>query len=206
MLIRKHLKVLLTLVALSLLALHLLFPRVTLDGLAVVLLILCVLPWVTDLVKSVEVPGLKIELRDLQVATEKVVPAAAIDTEKLGGEVSSALVGRATANAQTVDRLRQIAQSDANLALVGAGIEIEKRLRQLAAPFSIDAQARSFGALLRSVETSNLIPGEVLAGIRDLVALRNRAVHGAEVSPEAASWVLENLETVLDRLDQYAQG
>jgi len=65
-----------TLVILGLAALHVLLPDLRIDGTAIALLALGLVPWLAPLLKSVELPGgVKIELRELEKAQEKAAQA-----------------------------------------------------------------------------------------------------------------------------------
>ena len=52
--------------------LHLLRPELKIDNPMVILLVICMLPWVQPLIKTVELLGVKLELQDLK---EKVADA-----------------------------------------------------------------------------------------------------------------------------------
>jgi hypothetical protein len=111
-----------------------------------------------------------------------------------------------TPNQQVVERLKEVAANDGNLALVGAGIELEKRLLQLAEMRGLNTERVSLGQLLREIKRAKLLPSELITGLRDLVALRNRAAHGAPVSLEAADWVLDMLPSMLETIDRFSQN
>lgn len=98
--------------------------------------------------------------------------------------------------------MRQLAQEDPNLTLVGFRIEIERRLHALAAKHDLATHHKSAGQLLRVLQTRNLIPPKMASGLADLLALGNQAAHGAEVSSNAARWVLDVAPEVLDELDR----
>jgi hypothetical protein len=100
-----------------------------------------------------------------------------------------------------VERLASVAASDGNLALVGAGIEIEKRLRDLAEGAGLDASSRSATYLLAELVRADAIPPAVASGLRDLIALRNKAAHGVPVTEGAARWALDELPIILRTLD-----
>ena len=60
------LRILVSFFAFTLVAVHIWKPELKIDSISGVLLVVCALPWVQPLIKTVELPGLKIELRDLQ--------------------------------------------------------------------------------------------------------------------------------------------
>src|ERR1035437_2591948 len=66
------LRIVVSTLALLIAGLHVLWPDVKIDSIAVVLFVISAVPWLQPLVKTVEVPGLKLELQDLK---EKVAEA-----------------------------------------------------------------------------------------------------------------------------------
>lgn len=100
--------------------------------------------------------------------------------------------------------LKEVARSDANLALVGFRIEIERRLRRLAAQRGIDAEGRSALAIMRELRRAELLPPNVAGGLEELIAFGNRAAHGLTVDDDAAQWVLDVGPSILAILDHLA--
>ena len=169
---------------------HLIWPDVKVDLATLVLLVVAILPWLADVIRSVELPGgFKIELQDVKAATEKVT----------GGKVTSQPAQPPMGG--DIQFLREIAGSDPNLALVGLRIEIERRLAQLAELAQIPATRRSAGVLLRDLMAREQIDRQTAAGLGDLIALGNQAAHGAEVSSTAAAWALDTSPLILEMLD-----
>jgi hypothetical protein len=75
------------------------------------------------------------------------------------------------------------------LALVGLRIELEKRLRALAELNRIEYWDRkSLGRLVRELGEREVLPQTATGPLLDLVAIGNRAAHGAEVTEDAAKW------------------
>lgn len=196
-------------VALALVIVHNLFPSLKADTATVVFLVLMVLPWFAEVVKSLELPGgFKIELRDVKEAAAKVlagphVVGAEAHVTAIGSIKAEGVIG--TPAEQTAQRLQEVAAKDPNLALVGARIEIEKRLLDIAAHLSIDLSRRSAGVILQQLQRQGAVPSDVAAGLRDLIALGNQAAHGASVDPSAADWVVDVLPDILSTLDRLGQ-
>jgi len=94
---------------------------------------------------------------------------------------------------------------DPNLALVRVRIESEKRLNLLSEMNNIDPN-RPLRYKLQDLERQKVIPGEVASGLHDLVSMGNKAAHGAEVSPDAASWVLNVGPEIISILDEIIDG
>ena len=67
------LKALISGVALSLAAVHLLVPSIAIDTITLILLVIAALPWFVHYVKAFEIPGVvKITLPDAKAVTDKI--------------------------------------------------------------------------------------------------------------------------------------
>ncbi len=184
---------------------HFVSPHFSLDTTYIVALVLAVIPWLAPIVKSVELPGgFKIEVRDIKEATDKVNAATEPAVQTLANERQR--IAHPIEPADAFTTIRQLATTDPNLALVGFRIELERRLAALAQRRGIETQRRSAGQLLRELRLREAIPGSIASGLSELLALGNQAAHGAEVSTDAARWMLEVGPTVLAILDDTIQG
>ena len=97
--------------------------------------------------------------------------------------------------------LRNIANIDPNLALVGFRIEVEKRIREIALSNNIGEDRTPIYPIIRLLVNNNVISEQIASGLSELVLLGNQAAHGAKVSSEAATWVLEVGPSILEQLD-----
>lgn len=182
---------------------HLVFPQISIDLITLALLVAGIAPWLAPVVKSVEMPGgFKIELQDVKQATDKV-SAGAVE-----GGVSAPSSGVAADRLQkeeaAVQQLRSISEQDPNLALVGLRIELEKRLASLAQEAGVSTEGRAAGWYLRELRRREALPAQLVSGLSDLIALGNRAAHGADVSGDAAAWALDLAPVVFSALDGYS--
>ena len=84
-----------------------------------------------------------------------------------------------------------LAEEDPNLALAALRIEIEKRLRAIAASQGIREDARGLISLIRGLRKVEAISSQDESVIRDLIGLLNNAVHGAEVDERSAEWAID---------------
>ncbi len=205
------LRILITVAAAAALIAHFVWPDLEADATTIALVALALFPWLKSIIRSIELPGgVKIELAEAKAVTKKITQSPRkIDLE---GKIE-AKTPTLNANLQVVsrseaiaDRIRFITAGDPNLALVAVGIEIEKKLRELAAQNNIDTQRASLGILLNKLEDADALPTDVTSGLRDIIGLRNQAAHGAEVSVEAAEWVLDTFPSVLAVLDGIPEG
>jgi hypothetical protein len=197
-------KVLVTLVFVSLEVAHRVFPSVKLDAIDWALLVAATLPWILKYLRGFEIPGIvKIDLAETKAATDKVTRAELSSGHiNFEGHPPRVSIGVGT---RQLSNLRPIYDTDPNLALVGFRIEVEKRLRDLAAARQISDDKMPLQRLLREMIDRRFIPPEIASGIMELIALGNRAAHGVTVSPDAAAWLLDVGPDVLLRLDSLLQ-
>src|SRR5712691_13469752 len=131
----KGLRQVVTLGALAIALVHLLWPTLAIDAITLALLVIALLPWLAPIFKSLEFPGgWKVEFQDLQKAAERAEKAGLLAPQP---ELPSAEF-----------TFQQVAESDPNLALAGLRIEIEKRLASLADKHGIERRGRGLGQLL----------------------------------------------------------
>lgn len=171
----------LSLVLLALYGAHLL-GAIALDLFLPMILALLAILWfapnMIDYIETIEIGGNKLTLRDLKKDEVKL--------EKSGLLSEEAVV-------ELEPLYLQVASTDPNLALAGLRIEIEKELRLLAREYDV---VRTYdrsptGSLTTSLVRAEILSSEESNAIRDLLGTLNAAVHGAEVSHEAAEWAFE---------------
>ena len=194
-------QILITVTMLFLAGMHVLFPDLKIDSATLILLVLAVIPWLLPIVKSVELPGgFKIELQDVKAATQKVTKSAVNMCGRIS--VRSAMTGRLTVlPSDSVETLKSVGERDPGLAMVGFRIELEKRLRRLAAQEGFRHEGQSLHSLLHEMCAKDILPKEFTEGLSELIALGNQAAHGAEVSPDAAEWLFETAPGILKAID-----
>jgi hypothetical protein len=172
--------------ALLAIAVRLVWPDLKIDAISLGLALVGVLPWLSPLIKSAEIPGLgRIEFQDVKSAAESVVP-------------EQAEPGRAKVSAER--REPEISDEDPNLALVELRIEIEKRLRAIAEAAGI-ARGLPLQHVTVMLQQTEVLPPAVASGLRDLIELGNQAAHGADVSRAAARFAKYRGPEVLAILD-----
>lgn len=183
--------------------LHVMFPKLAIDSIAVVLLFVAALPWLLPLIKSFEAPGgWKIELRDIKKIELRAEGAGLLPQQPLNPE--GALFQSAAPSSETY-MFQELAEKDPNLALASLRIEIEKRLRKIAEQNQILTDRISVGGLLGVLNTRNLISQEARSVLSDMIHLLNGAVHGAEVDKNAAQWAIGFGPRLLASLDERAR-
>ncbi len=202
----RRLKIIMSMIALVLALLHQFVPTAKIDATTLILIAVAILPWILNYIKGFEIPGVvKIDLIDAKAATDKVTRTV---QPGVGG---IAITGHAPTvkvepRPDSFASLRTVYESDANLALVGFRIEVEKRIRELARANGLGNDRDTLQRLIRDLTNRGVIPPDAGSGLMEMIALGNRAAHGAEVSAEAAAWVLDVGPSILLQLDTLTKG
>lgn len=178
-----------TLCALLIALMHLIWPMLTIDAITVTLLFIALVPWLAPLFKSLELPGgWKIEFQDFERARTKA--------DKAG------LLARVNVvRPQKKYSFQIVAKEDPKLALAGLRIEIEKRLNEIAESNGLQAEKTGVGKLLRILGEKELLSQEQRSVLADMVGLLNAAVHGGEIDERATEWALDVGPRLLDALE-----
>src|SRR5690349_9525540 len=167
-----------TLGALAIALAHIVFPRLAIDAVALVLIVVAVVPWLAPLFKSVQIPGgWKVEFQELQDVAAKAGDAG--------------LLSHAPPAVEAEYAFQSVADRDPNLALAGLRIELEKRLVRLAEANGIGTAMQGMGRLLHSLASRGILSEDEESVLSDLVHLLNAAVHGASVDPRATEWAMD---------------
>lgn len=182
-------KLAVSLLAIAGLLIRIIYPGLNIDAVALGFLVIAVLPWFSDLIKSVEIPGFgKVELRDLQDAEGKIIPKASVSLKYLVPDEAPPP--------------KHEAQPDS--ALVGLRISIEEKLRVLAEKNSISPNG-SLEKLAFDLRQIGVLSHGQYTGLNELITSGNIAVHGGKVSPEAEHWARKIGPVILAVLGQLAE-
>lgn len=196
------LRLVVTLAALALALVHILFPGVAIDGVALGLIVIAIVPWLAPLFRSLELPGgWKVEFRDLQK-----VAAKADDAGLLARPATATRAAGAAPEAAAEYAFQSVAERDPNLALAGLRIELEKRLVELCRQHGIGTAMQGMGRLLRELAKVGVLNGDEEAVLADLVQMLNAAVHGAEVDPRATQWAMDVGPQLILALEEKLHG
>ena len=90
--------------------------------------------------------------------------------------------------------------ADANLALVALRIEIERRLRAIAARHGIN-DSLPLTRLFRELYRQEILTEAVFGSLEQIVNAGNRAAHGATVEPTVQQWALDSGAQIIAALD-----
>ncbi len=184
------LKIIMSLVALGIAISRFWFPNLPIDATTIALLLLALIPWLSQIFSSVELPGgWKFVFRELQKTGERAVQA---------GLVPSTL----SPKDEQRYSFQMVGAEDPNLALAGLRIEIEKRLKRLAEKNDIGSRMQGIGSLLNSLSQRELLSQQERSIIADMIGLLNQAVHGAKVDRQSALWAIDFGAKLLKSLDE----
>lgn len=174
-------------IALLLILVHIVWPHLAIDGITIGLLILAIVPWLSPLFKSIQFPGgVKIEYQDLE-KTEKQMKHAGLFPKK---------------HARSTKQFDFLPSpyDDPSIALAWLRIEIEKRFRGLIQEKKLSEE----GGLKRNLIVlfqNGILSEEEKNALFDLVEILSSAMHGVIVDPSAAEWAVEVGPLVLRGLD-----
>lgn len=155
------------------------------DLVDLVLLGVFLLPWLPALVRRLDFPGGRVDFAGVSEAAAKVTQRS-----------------QSRPDEGSVKPFPELAYDDANLALVALRIELERRLRRLAAQHSISAD-QSLRRLFRKLQQQEVLEDPILSGLEELIMFGNRAAHGADVDPRAVSWAQDMGPRVIAVLDKH---
>lgn len=170
------------------LILHTVEPESNVDATTLGLLGLLIAVWCLPLAKSVTLPGgAKIDLRDSSLKV-------AIDSRR-SLEVTQPTIRTAGTNLENT--WQRLLSSDRNLALAGLRIEIERLLREMGKRTGLSDDRIAMGSLVARLAESGTLSDSEQRLIQSVLSVCNRAVHGANVTPEAAALTADLGDTVV---------
>lgn len=176
--VQMWLKGLISLICLVFILLHMFCPKITIDNITIIALILGFIPWLSDLFKEIEMPGgWKIKFND-QKRLEKQFSDTGLDVEL-------------TDKDENKYSFQYIGKTDMNLALAGLRIEIEKKLREIAEKKNISTEMQGIGRLIGILYEKKLIEFEEKSLISDMIGMLNGAVHGKNIDEESFDWAMD---------------
>lgn len=169
---------------------HLLYPQIAIDGVTITLFVIVVIPWLSPLFKSLELPGgLKVEFQELLKVGQDIKKAGLLAPEadiRKGHEYI----------------FQSIIKEDINLGLAALRIEIEKRLKKIADSRGVAPHhQQGIRTLIHILTANNWLNRDMSIALLDLIGLLNNAVHGANVDPRAVEWALDKGPRILKGLD-----
>jgi hypothetical protein len=184
------LKIIVSLSALVGILIHAIFPNFRIDIITIGLFLIGIIPWLSSLIDSFELPGgWKLKFAQLEETRKRA--------EKVG-----LISGDTTKNDSKPYTFQMIGNNDPNLALAGLRIEIERRLIQLAENNNIGTNMQGAGRLLQMLSGRDLVGNEEKSVLIDMITLLNSAVHGARIDARSYSWAMQYGPEILNSLDE----
>jgi hypothetical protein len=185
-------RVIFTCVMLLVLTVHLLFPQIRIDTLALTFLFFSFIPWIFPFFRSVELPGgVRIELRELKEIQKQMAEIGLLKKRKKGRKKYS---------------FESISAQDPSLALIGLRIELERILRSIAQANGLKERKKNIQKLTLSLSRADAITTEEQLVIHDLLSLLDPVARGAFVDVQVFQWamttgvaILESLETKVEQ-------
>lgn len=162
------------------------FPQLRIDTIDIILVILILLPWLSGLIKEIEVPGFgKIGFQDVISAGDKIIQNTFSNLDNY--------------NELELNSVSDLSNNPNTLFII-VRIQIENRIRQIAEINKIPTSL-SVIRLINELVDREVIKQSMGNGLIDFINLGNKAAQGAKVDPSAAIWVKENASRIFKSLD-----
>lgn len=189
-------KIIISILFISLLFVRLFVPQIKIDSLSVILLVLAIVPWFIQYIKSLEIKGFgKVELFDKyqKKSIEQSVEEIGI-TSKPNSKITNAYL------------FYELRYQDPKLAMAGLRIELESTLSKLITQKGVQDNSR-YSSIQRKSEIllkNKIISPKEYALIRDIVGILNKAVHGQidKYYSTDFDWVFDIGLSLLDTLNE----
>jgi hypothetical protein len=179
--------------ACALLVVHLIWPGLKIDAIALTLFAIAIVPWLGSLFKSLELPGgWKFEFKDFAKAVTNAEASGLIKPTKASLE----------SEFQFDPTYSALLDSYPKMAVISLRADIEKRLRALADHNKIPDKKQSATTLVNQLEKRNVLTGQEGEALREILKSLNPVVHGAEISPADAKQVVKSGSQLINSLDQ----
>lgn len=184
------LNIAISILCISLLVIHALFPNIVIDNVTLGLIIIIIFIWMAPLISSIKLPGgtelaFKEKVKKLEKISEGSEDLKAVFTVKQPPYV------------WITDP-----KSDPNLALAGLRIEIEKKVREIIKKNGIASEKQSLRGMVRLLYENQIVPHNEYEILYSIIDIGNKAVHGEKVDLETAYRILNIGEKVLFYLDK----
>lgn len=181
-------KIIISILAIAAIIVHAVFPGFKIDIITLGLFVLALLPWLSSVIESFELPGgWKLKFQALEETAKRAERAGLISKDVTDSDQYS---------------FQMIEETDPNLALAGLRIEIERRLKVLAEKNGIGTRMQGLGRLLQMLSDRGLIGNEEKSVLLDMTALLNSAVHGAKIDNRSYRWAIDFGPGIIKGLDQ----
>jgi hypothetical protein len=189
----KKIQISITLTALLVAIVHIIWPTLKIDSITLTLIIIAIAPWLAPLIKSLELPGgLKFEFKELE-RVEMAAKAAGLINDK-------------PTHLNKDYAFLEIAEINPSLALAGLRIELEKSLKkldELNRKEGVAMSARSsISMMMYGLYQKQIITNQERAALADIIGVLNKAVHGEELDYRTTQWVIDIGPQILDSINK----
>ena len=194
-----YLSTVVSVICISLIILHAIFPKAPVDTTTVALLVILIFPWLLPYVKTIKLPGgTEIDFKDDVQKLESL-------SQKSSGIPSKpmrVLTSRLTPSPSSPSRL-ELLQTDPNLALASLRIEVETKLREIAAKkkLSVTDERTPLRQVLYALHSQKTIRSPEFDMLNIIIDACNRAVHAEKIDTATASEIVSIGESAILYLD-----
>lgn len=173
---------------------RLIWPNLNIDTTSIILLVLALVPWFIQYIKSLEVTGLgKVELvsKEEKAKIQETVNEVGLSKETPIKEIK---------NKYSFYNLRY---EDPKLALAGLRIELEDVLKKLLKDNNIEIRMSGMRHITNTLINNEVITHKEYTIINDITGILNKAVHGDldEYDSDTFDWVFELGLSLLNSLN-----
>jgi hypothetical protein len=191
---KQTLKIIITITAIGLAVVHIIYPKINIDNITVILLGMALVPWVEPLFKSVMLPGgISFDFQELTTLEKDAKKAGLITLDNYNNE---------SVSLASEYEFLEIADKNPELALTSLRIEIEKKLRQLATSNNIHTANFSATGLLEQLEQKKILNQNESAVLKKMLSLLNKAAHTTVNEERLTNWVHKNGPSIINNLEK----
>lgn len=189
-------KFLMSLTFFILLIMKIFYQKTIIDNITIILAILMFAPWIIQYIKTLEVSGLgKVEFFDKEKKKEI--------EQKVGAVTSSST----NSKDPTTYNFYNLRYEDPKLALAALRIEIEDKLRSIAAKEGIETKNAGLNQITDLLNSNQLLTHTEIEIIKDLTTVLNKAVNSQlkNYKNESFQWIIDVGIKLIDSLDEKCQ-
>lgn len=188
------LKIIITVTAIGLATVHIIFPKINIDHITVILMGMALVPWVEPLFKSVGLPGgISFRFQELELLEKEAKKAGLISSDNYNDEV---------ATLAPEYELSEIADNNPELSLISLRIEIEKKLRSIATSNNIATATLSATGILKQFEQKNILNQNESSVLKKMLSFLDKATHEPVQDVRLSNWVSENGPSIIKNLEK----
>lgn len=191
---KQTLKIIITITAVGLATVHIIFPKINIDNITVILIGMALIPWVEPLFKSVGLPGgISFRFQELEILENEAKKAGLITPDDYNNE---------SVTLSPDYEFLEIADKNPELALPSLRIEIEKKLRSIATSNKIITANLSATGILKQFEQKNILNQNESSVLKKMLSFLDKAANETVNKKRLSDWVLENGPSIIKNLEK----